>query len=442
MKYSIIIPTLNEDHFLAKNLDSIKSYKEELEIIISDGGSVDSTLKIVKDKKVKIINSAKGRGVQLNNGAKAATGEILIFLHADTFLPDNAFELIEDLFANSQNKICRFLLGFDFNHKVLDLYTRFSKYDTQFSRFGDSAIIIRRTLFDELSGYKNWEAFEDVDFLKRASKLSNIKILNSAVISSSRRFIQNGIIRKQLVNILLFIGYLLKFNTKVLCQMFNRKLKKRNDSIIIFARYPKLGQVKTRLAKTTSPEFALKFYKSCAEILVKNIKKIRSINRFVFYSNKDDKTQTINWLGNKLFFAPQEGDDLGTKMKNAFNKVFSTGSQKVIIVGTDIPDLSKKIIIQALDSLEKFDVVIGPAKDGGYYLLGIRKMHSELFEGIEYSTSLVLSETLIRVKELKLSYYLLPELLDIDTEENLIQWLNDDYENPIKREIKLVYNPA
>ena len=442
IKFSIIIPTLNEEFFLAKNLESLNSFNKDFEIIISDGGSTDSTLNIAKNNNIKVVNSQQGRGFQLNTGAKAATGEVLIFLHADTFLPENAFDLIEEFFANAQNKIWRFLLGFDFNHFVLGIYSAFSKFDTQLTRFGDSAIILRRTFFDELGGYKNWDVFEDVDFLKRASQQSKIKVLDSAVISSARRFIQNGIVKKQLVNFLLFIGHLFKVNTKFLGRMFNKKLKKRNNSIIVFIRYPRNGQVKTRLAETTSREFAVKFYKSCAENLVKNVKKISSINRFVFYSDKNEKKEIINWLGTKLFFAPQEGDTLGRRMKNAFEKILSTGAQKVIIIGTDIPDLSKEIIVDAFDKLNSYDVVIGPSKDGGYYLLGMKKMNSQLFEGIEYSTPEVLSVTILKIKELKLAYHLLPELMDIDTEENLITWLDDTYKSPIKQVVKLAYKQA
>ena len=334
------------------------------------------------------------------------------------------------------------MLGFDFNHKLLDIYSRFSKYDTQLTRFGDSTIIIRRTFFDELGGFENRETFEDVEFLKRASRFGRINILNAYVTSSSRRFIQNGIIKKQLANLLIFFGYLLNVNSQTLTRIFNKKLKNRTDSIIIFVRYPLKGQVKTRLAKTTSSEFALGFYKLCAENLIRKIKKVPSVNRIVFYSNKNEKTEIINWLGSKLLFAPQDGDDLGSRMKNAFEKVFSAGSQKVIIVGTDIPDLSKKIIVEAFELLHSNDFVIGPAKDGGYYLLGMKKMHTELFEEIKYSTATVLSETLLKAKELNLTYELLTELKDIDTEEDLVNWLNHDYSNPIKRKVKLAYKPA
>jgi glycosyltransferase A (GT-A) superfamily protein (DUF2064 family) len=92
--------------------------------------------------------------------------------------------------------------------------------------------------------------------------------------------------------------------------------------------------------------------------------------------------------------------------------------------------------------LDKNDIVIGPSKDGGYYLLGMKKMYRQIFEGLEYSTPEVLSDTILKIKELKLAYHLLAELKDIDTEEDLVNWLNDDFKNPIKRDIKLVYKPA
>lgn len=392
---------------------------------------------------MKTVHSEKGRGTQLNNGARCASGEILIFLHADTLLPHNAFDLIIDFFNDSKNNICRFLLSFDFNNKLLSLYSNFSKYNTQFTRFGDSAVIVRKTYFDKLNGYTNRDTFEDVDFFKSASRFSNIVILNASVISSARRFVLNGVIKQQLLSISLFAAYLFNFNSQLLSKMYNkRKHNTITDSIIIFLRYPKNRQVKTRLAETTSLKFAQTFYKSCAENLIGIVKRIPRVNRFAFYSNKAEEKEIMEWLGAKLFYAPQEGDDLGSRMKNAFEKVFSTGAKKTIIVGTDIPDLSKEIIAIAFNSLNTNDVVIGPSKDGGYYLLGMKKATSQLFEGIQFSTSKVLSETLLKLSELKLTYHLLPELGDIDTEKDLTNWLNDEYENPIKRNIKLAYKPV
>lgn len=440
LKYSIIIPTLNEEYFLEKNLQKLKSFNRDFEIIVSDGGSTDNTLNVAQRFNIIIVNSEAGRGIQLNAGAAAATCEILIFLHADTFLPDDAFNLMDEFFSSQKNKICRFLLGFDFNHKLLDLYSSFSKYDTQFTRYGDSAVILRRNLFNELKGFSDRNIFEDTEFFKRASKISRVQILNSYVSSSARRFIKDGVVRRQLFNAFLFAGYILNVSEQSLSRMYNRALDKmKTNSVIVFVRSPKAGEVKTRLAKTTSDKFALGFYKACAENIISKIKKIQHLSRFIFYSNKKDKDDVIKWLGSKFFFSAQEGSDLGSRMKNAFEKVFSTGAEKVIIIGSDIPDLSAEIINKAFAYLDTSNVVIGPSKDGGFYLLGMKKLHYELFEGIEYSTSKVYSETLSRTKGLKLSCKLLPELQDIDTEEDLIRWLNESTENNIKKEIKLAY---
>jgi rSAM/selenodomain-associated transferase 1 len=222
--------------------------------------------------------------------------------------------------------------------------------------------------------------------------------------------------------------------------MYNRSSKKnKTDSLIIFLRYPQNGKVKSRLAKTTSSEFALDFYKSCAENIIRQVKSIPKINHFAFYSDKAAKDKITKWLGGKLFFSPQEGNDLGDKMKNAFEKVFSTGAEKVIIIGTDVPDLSKEIIQNAFKSLDNSDVVIGPSRDGGYYLLGMKRMNPNLFEGIEFSTSSVYKNTVEKFSKLNLSYYVLPELQDIDTEEDLIHWLKSNSINSIKETIKLAY---
>lgn len=438
-KFSVIIPTLNEEYFLARNLEQLISSKRNLEIIVSDGGSKDSTLEIAKKFKCKIVQSKAGRGTQLNAGAAVASGDILIFLHADTFLPSDAIELIEKTFSDTQVSIARFKLGFDFTSKCLEFYKSFTKYNSQFTRFGDSAIIVRKDFFKELGGFSDRETFEDVDFFSRAAKYSKIYLIDDFVISSARRFILDGEIKRQLLNILLFTAYLLNFNQKFLSKMYSVPKKKRNNSLIIFLRYPENGNVKTRLAKTTSYDFATSFYKTCAERIINEVKEIKSINRFAFYSNKDEKTKVEKWLGSKLFFSPQEGKSLGERMQNAFAKVFSSGAKKVVIVGTDVPDLSAEIIREAFNKLDESDVVIGPSKDGGYYLLGMKKLHNQLFEDIEFSTAEVYSETVSRLKNFNLTYHILPELQDIDTEEDLINWLNGNNKNDIRNEIKLAY---
>lgn len=439
VKYSIIIPTLNEEYFLKKNLEKLKSFGRDFQIIISDGGSKDNTSDVALRNNSIVVNSNPGRGIQLNAGVSVASGDILIFLHADTFLPGNAIDLIERTFSEDKVQVARFKLGFDFSSKLLDFYKQFSIFDSQFTRFGDSAIIVRKEFFFELNGFSERETFEDVDFFKKASKKTKIILIDENVSSSARRFISDGVIKRQFYNIFLFIAYLFGVDQKFLNKMYSYPKTKKKNALIIFLRYPKTGEVKTRLAKTTSSEFAVKFYKTCSEKIITDVKKLNSINRFVFFSNKEENIQVKKWLGGKLFYSPQEGDNLGSRMENAFEKVFSSGAEKAVIIGTDVPDLSKNIIEEAFKTLDDNDIVIGPSKDGGYYLLGMKKIYPELFNGIEFSTNTVFNETINQIEKLNLSFCTLPELQDIDTEDDLINWLNGKHANTIKNNIRIIY---
>lgn len=439
LKYSIIIPTLNEKYFLKKNLEKLKSFNRDFQIIISDGGSKDNTIDIAQQFNCIVVNSNPGRGIQLNAGAAVALGDVLIFLHADSFLPDNSFDLIEKTFSDNTIKIARFKLGFDFDSKLLEFYKKFTIYDSQFTRFGDSAIIVRRDFFKKLNSFNERQTFEDVDFFNKASRKSKIYLIDDYVSSSARRFISDGVIKRQFYNIFLFIAYLFGVNQKFLNKMYSYPKTKKKNALIIFLRYPKTGEVKTRLAKTTSSEFAVKFYKTCSEKIITDVKKLSSINRFVFFSNKEENIQVKKWLGGGLFYSPQEGDNLGSRMENAFEKAFSSGAEKAVIIGTDVPDLSKDIIEKAFRTLDDNDIVIGPSKDGGYYLLGMKKIYPELFNGIEFSTNTVFNETINQIEKLNLSFCTLPELQDIDTEDDLINWLNGKQANTIKNNIRIIY---
>ncbi len=206
-KFSVIISTLNEENYIGKTIGNLLSFKKKPEIIIIDGGSNDETINIVKKFNLKIIHSKKGRGEQLNKGGKNANGEILVFLHADTRLPENAFELIEKYFENPETKIALFKLGFDSDNILLNFYTRFTSVDSVFTSFGDQAIIIRKEFYYKLGGFPDQPIFEDVELLRKARKITRVIKLPAAVITSARRFNKQGIIKTQLKNVYYFALY-------------------------------------------------------------------------------------------------------------------------------------------------------------------------------------------------------------------------------------------
>lgn len=441
VKYSVIIPALNEEYFIRNNLGSVKKDRNDVEVILADGGSADNTISEAEKLGIQVIHSDKGRGIQQNKGAACAKGDILFFLHADTEIPRNTFELLDDFFSSEKNKICRFKLGFDIDHQMLKIYSNFSKLDTIFTRFGDSAIIVRKDFFESIGGFNNYFIFEDVDFFRRAKKLTKIGLLNAEVKSSARKFVLNGLIINQLRSLILFKKYFFGIDTLQLWnEYFNKKKKNKNTSLIVFARYPEKGKVKTRLSKDTSDIFAARFYKECADKVITSIKKLRSFNKYIFNSEAGEKEKVRKWIGTGFFYVSQKGENLGSRMLNAFELVFSHYAEKAIIIGTDIPDLNSDIILQADMLLDNSDIVIGPSNDGGYYLLGLKKPQRELFENIEWSSDSVLNSTLKAANKLELKIVQLPVLRDIDTKQDLENWLNDDFENPLKHKIRTIMN--
>ena len=186
--------------------------------------------------------------------------------------------------------------------------------------------------------------------------------------------------------------------------------------LIIFVRKPELGKVKTRLAASIGDEKALEVYK---ELLLhtKNITQNIAADKFVFYHNEIVLDDIWNAAG---FYKMLQADgDLGYKMEEAFATIFKRGYEKVLIIGSDCFQLNESILKEALHLLEQNDSVIGPANDGGYYLLGMDRHYPHLFKGKTWSSPDVFLDTLLDIQKLKLSYSILPTLNDVDEEKDL-----------------------
>ncbi len=173
---------------------------------------------------------------------------------------------------------------------------------------------------------------------------------------------------------------------------------KQQDVIIIFVKNLVRGKVKTRLAATMGADYALKIYKDLIAHTTSVVQKLKA-NKIVYYSDKIEKEDRFNEQFSK---AKQQGGDLGERMKNAFREVFQQDYTKAIIIGSDCPSLNEDILSDAFESLDNNDIVIGPAYDGGYYLLGMKTLYSSLFQNIEWSTPNVFTTTIATCKNLNL----------------------------------------
>lgn len=185
-------------------------------------------------------------------------------------------------------------------------------------------------------------------------------------------------------------------------------------ALIIFTRNPELGKVKTRLAKSVGDESALEIYKFLLKHTVAITKNL-NVDKYVFYSENIHRDDIWNpeIFRKKL----QTGTDLGEKMQNAFSELFEMGYEKVLIVGSDIFELDQSDIENAFEVLQTTETVIGPATDGGYYLLGMKELNATIFQNKNWGTSTVLEETLADLRQKK--YVLLEERNDVDYFEDI-----------------------
>lgn len=188
------------------------------------------------------------------------------------------------------------------------------------------------------------------------------------------------------------------------------------NALIYFVKYPEPGKVKTRLAKTIGNEAAARAYQSLAEgnFLVAKSLNSAAVQTNVVFDPEEKEKEIRNWLPGAADYWPQNGVDLGERLALAFQQAFDEGAKSAIALGSDTLGLSPQILHRALDALNYYDAVLGPAKDGGYYLIGLSSPRPSLFTDIPWSTGDVLRITLAQIRENKLTYRLLGELEDLD----------------------------
>lgn len=196
------------------------------------------------------------------------------------------------------------------------------------------------------------------------------------------------------------------------------------EHLIIFTRYPEPGKTKTRLIPALGKEGAAMFQRQMTEQKLDQAQKLQTffpVSLEIQFAGGNEQLMQ-DWLGSNITYKRQSEGDIGCRMASAFHQSFQTGMKQIVLIGTDCPDLNAKLMFQAFEALIQHDLVLGPARDGGYYLIGLNQFIPELFTGITWSTAEVLSQTLSIAEKLELAVAFLPTLSDVDRPEDLAVW--------------------
>ncbi|MEX1123358.1 MAG: TIGR04283 family arsenosugar biosynthesis glycosyltransferase [Balneolales bacterium] len=226
---SVIIPVFQEEGNIGKLLHYLQQEADHpaiAEIIVVDGHSSDKTVKEARDAGVRVISaSKKGRACQMNEGARLAKGSVLYFLHADTFPPETFPEDIQQAMTQKQQAGC-FLLSFDDPHYLLALYSWFTRFRIKAFRFGDQSLFIAKELFERIGGFdESLIVMEDNEIFGRIMKYSSYSIIPINVITSSRKYKENGVIRLQFIYILIFSLFQLGVGQRKLKRLYKQWIR-------------------------------------------------------------------------------------------------------------------------------------------------------------------------------------------------------------------------
>ncbi len=227
-KISIIIPVLNEALAISTVIKRLGD-ASDVEIIVVDGGSQDETVNIAKSFSVKVLCTTPGRASQMNGGAAIATGDILLFLHGDTILPNNFDSLIRETLQDSRIIAGAFELRIDSQRWGVRLIERMVKMRSHFLSmpYGDQAIFLEASIFQDIGGFPNLPIMEDFELIRCLRKEGKIAIIPAPVITSGRRWEKLGVVKTTLINQLIVAGYLLGIPPEELVGWYRQRIKLR-----------------------------------------------------------------------------------------------------------------------------------------------------------------------------------------------------------------------
>ncbi len=424
----IVIPALDEAASLPALLADLARLDLRRYLLVVDGGSLDHTVRVARAGGAQVLRSRRGRARQMNAGAVFLATPWLLFLHADSRLGGDALAAIAGHVRANKDRAGYFGLAFDHPHRF---YRMLEWGQRRRERrlgliYGDQGLLIPRDLFFAAGAFPDEPLMEDVLLNRRLLRESRLYPLPATIRTSARRYEDEGRIRALVRNVRLISRLLAGADPVSLAAAYpSRRVPRRPPAsrradarLLVFARAPRPGAVKTRLARTLGDGRAAEIYRRMGRLVVDRVAPAPA--RLAVCHSPDDAGEEVReWLGSPpAEYWPQGSGDLGGRMSRMFDRAFE-GSERVVVIGTDAPAVGAETIRRALEALDSADVVLGPASDGGYYLIGLRRPRPGLFTDINWGTGSVLEETIARAWSLRLDVTCLEVESDIDTAADL-----------------------
>lgn len=428
---SIIIPVLDEADALSRHLPKLQQWQAQgHEVIVVDGGSRDDSVAVAAEFADRIVHAPAGRASQMNAGARLAYGDLLLFLHIDTQLPEAGMQYLQETSASEGVGWGRFDIKLSGRSPVFRVIERAINWRSWASGIatGDQAIFVDRRLFMALGGYQAIPLMEDIEISQRLRKVCRPLCIRHKALTSSRRWEMHGIIKTTVLMWWLRWRYFVGASPQVLHRRYypdhyrSDKAPGVTTRLLLFAKVPERGRVKTRIQPLLGEDGALDLHKRLIRYTWQRLTTSQGMLgiRSELWSSGVGGDAFFAALQPTPFLAIQAGQDLGERMWSAASHALET-AQYVVIVGADCPSVDLDYVQEAVTALKRgVPVVLGPADDGGYVLLGVRKpLIPEMFSDIPWGTDQVLKRTRTRLREKGVGWQELSPRWDVDRPEDL-----------------------
>lgn len=416
----IVVPVLNEGGELAPRLAALQPLRARgAELVVVDGGSTDESWLVACAYADRVLLAPRGRGAQLNRGASGCTADILLFLHADTCLPAAADTLVRSAVAAGA-AWGWFATRIEGRHGVLRSTERLMNLRARLLGIatGDQALFVTRELFERAGGFPDQPLMEDIEMCKRLRRLGPRRVIRQPVHTSGRRWLASGPWRTMLLMWTLRARYFLGADPHKLAAHYGYQARPApaRAAVAVLAKAPVAGLAKTRLIPALGATGAARLQRRLAAATVRMCSQAAT-GPITLWCTPDTGHPFFRALQavTGVILREQPSGDLGARLRAAMQAHFrQQPNMPLLMIGTDCPTLAPGQLQDAARALQHADVVLIPAEDGGYVLIGMRRAVPEAFVGIAWSTAAVMQQTRERLEACGVTWRELPTLWDVD----------------------------